>query len=93
MGRISLVEQYDNKTVIAQILRLFDRTKIMTKRITVNGDTYSADENGDVDLGILSSGAGLVDHTTYYTLQIFDTDLISLTDEGTYYELYVSSGE
>jgi hypothetical protein len=92
MGRISLVEQFDNKTVIAQILRLFERTKGVVKEISFNGESYTADEEGGLDLGNIAPGADLVDQLTYWTLVIYDADTVSLTDKTDYWELTVSSG-
>lgn len=92
MGRISLVEQFDNKTVIAQILRLFEKTKGVVKEISFNGESYTADEEGELDLGTIAPGADLVDQLTYWTLVIYDADTVSLTDKLDYWELTVSSG-
>jgi hypothetical protein len=61
----------------------------IVRRIHFNGHWFVPDGNGDVDLGDFAPGADIQDQGTYYTLLIYDTDMVALSDRGTYWEVTV----
>lgn len=73
-----------------QIKYIMSKIGSMVRSIRLNGETRHPDGEGFIDLGSISPGAELVDNTTYYTLNIFSGELVSLMDQGTYWEITVS---
>lgn len=73
-----------------QIRWIMSRLGSIVRRVHFNGHWFAPDGNGDVDLGNMSPGAELVDQTGYYTLEIYDADMVALSDRGTYWEITVT---
>ena len=90
MGRIRKCEPCGCSDWRSKLNEIWNRCQEMITGIHFNGTTYGPDGTGLVDLGDLSPGADITDNTTYYTLTIYDADMVSLNDRATYWEITVS---
>lgn len=90
MGRIRKCEPCGCSDWLSKLNALWNRCQEMITRIHFNGTTYGPDGEGLVDLGNLAPGADLEDQGGYYTLLIYDTTMVSLSDRTDYWEITVS---